>query len=184
MTAAAGAEPALPRVRPERPLRASATTCASSRRATTRGRALRSTTSSTASGCTPGMLAAALGGLDAFVFTAGIGENSPRIRARIAERLAWLGAELDPAANAAGASSIAAPGSRVGSTSSDRRGADDRAPHPGAATWRSTAEMTGGAEITRPRYSNRSTWTRRVVLFLVIGLVLCAMIDFEVMAGQ
>ena len=48
------------------------------------------------------MLAAALGGLDAFVFTAGIGENSAAIRARIAEKLAWLGAELDPAANAAG----------------------------------------------------------------------------------
>ena len=50
------------------------------------------------------MLAAALGGLDAFVFTAGIGENSAAIRARIAEKLAWLGAELDPAANAAGSS--------------------------------------------------------------------------------
>ena len=49
-----------------------------------------------------GMLAAALGGLDAFVFTAGIGENSAAMRARIAERLAWLGAELDPAANDAG----------------------------------------------------------------------------------
>ena len=47
-----------------------------------------------------GMLAAALGGLDAFVFTAGIGENSPRMRARIAEKLAWLGAEIDPEANA------------------------------------------------------------------------------------
>ena len=35
-----------------------------------------------------GMLAAALGGLDAFVFTAGIGENSVTIRARVAERLA------------------------------------------------------------------------------------------------
>ena len=42
------------------------------------------------------MLAAALGGLDAFVFTAGIGENSPSMRARIAEKLAWLGAALDP----------------------------------------------------------------------------------------
>ena len=39
-----------------------------------------------------GMLAAALGRLDAFVFTAGVGENSAPIRARIAERLAWLGA--------------------------------------------------------------------------------------------
>jgi len=42
-------------------------------------------------GLNAGMLAAALGGLDAFVFTAGIGENSPTIRARIAEKLAWLG---------------------------------------------------------------------------------------------
>lgn len=46
-----------------------------------------------------GMLAAALGGLDAFVFTAGIGENSAGIRARIAEKLGWLGAELDADAN-------------------------------------------------------------------------------------
>jgi acetate kinase len=60
-----------------------------------------------------GMLAAALGGLDAFVFTAGIGENSPTIRARIAEKLAWLGAVLDPAANADGKSLISRPESRV-----------------------------------------------------------------------
>jgi acetate kinase len=43
-----------------------------------------------------GMLAAALGGLDAFVFTAGIGENSVSLRSRIAETLNWLGAKLDP----------------------------------------------------------------------------------------
>jgi acetate kinase len=49
-----------------------------------------------------GMLAAALGGLDAFVFTAGIGENSPIMRARIAEKLAWLGAVFDPAARLRG----------------------------------------------------------------------------------
>ena len=60
-----------------------------------------------------GMLAAALGGLDAFVFTAGIGENSVSLRARIAEKLAWLGAALDPAANAAGATLISRPDSRV-----------------------------------------------------------------------
>ena len=59
------------------------------------------------------MLAAALGGLDAFVFTAGIGENSATIRARIAEKLAWLGAELDPAANAAQKALISRPDSRV-----------------------------------------------------------------------
>jgi acetate kinase len=60
-----------------------------------------------------GMLAAALGGLDAFVFTAGIGENSPTMRARIAETLAWLGAALDSAANAAGATLISRQGSGV-----------------------------------------------------------------------
>jgi acetate kinase len=47
-----------------------------------------------------GMLAAAMGGLDAFVFTAGIGENSAAMRARIAEKLAWLGVMIDAAANA------------------------------------------------------------------------------------
>jgi acetate kinase len=60
-----------------------------------------------------GMLAAALGGLDAFVFTAGIGENSATMRARIAEKLAWLGAVLDPAANKARETLISRPDSRV-----------------------------------------------------------------------
>jgi len=60
-----------------------------------------------------GMLASALGGLDAFVFTAGIGENSAMIRARVAERLAWLGVAFDPAANASGNSQISQPHSRV-----------------------------------------------------------------------
>jgi acetate kinase len=60
-----------------------------------------------------GMLAAALGGIDALVFTAGIGENSPLIRARIAEKLAWMGVTLDAAANSARAPVISAPGSRV-----------------------------------------------------------------------
>jgi acetate kinase len=60
-----------------------------------------------------GMLAAALQGLDGFVFTAGIGENSVGIRARIAERLEWLGVSLDPAENARHASRISRPDSRV-----------------------------------------------------------------------
>jgi acetate kinase len=60
-----------------------------------------------------GMLAAALGGLEAFVFTAGVGEHSAPIRARISERLSWLGAELDPAANEAGDTVISTPASRV-----------------------------------------------------------------------
>jgi acetate kinase len=58
-----------------------------------------------------GMLAAALQGVDAFVFTAGIGENSAGIRARIAERLGWLGVELDPAENAKHALRISRRGS-------------------------------------------------------------------------
>ena len=47
------------------------------------------------------------------MFTAGIGENSSGVRARIAERLAWLGSVLDPAANAAGGKLISGPDSRV-----------------------------------------------------------------------
>ncbi len=40
-----------------------------------------------------------LGGIDALVFTAGIGENSPEIRRRICEASSWLGIELDGDAN-------------------------------------------------------------------------------------
>jgi acetate kinase len=64
-------------------------------------------------GLSAGLLAAALGGVDAFVFTAGIGENSPAIRSLITERLGWLGAELDPVANEDGATVISTPTSRV-----------------------------------------------------------------------
>ena len=58
-----------------------------------------------------GALAAVLGGVDALVFTAGIGENSPEIRRRISLASAWLGIELDDAANTAGGPRIAKPGS-------------------------------------------------------------------------
>jgi acetate kinase len=64
-------------------------------------------------GLQAGTLAAALGGVDAFVFTAGIGENSITMRARIAEKLAWLGVAFDPAANAARQTLISRPDSRV-----------------------------------------------------------------------
>jgi len=60
-----------------------------------------------------GSLAAALGGLDALVFTAGIGENSPAVRERICRDAAWLGLELDRAANQKGGPRISAAGSRV-----------------------------------------------------------------------
>jgi acetate kinase len=64
-------------------------------------------------GLNAGMLAAALQGLDAFVFTAGIGENSVRIRARIADQLRWLGVTLDEAENSRHARLISRSDSRI-----------------------------------------------------------------------
>ena len=61
-----------------------------------------------------GYLAASLGGVDGFVFTAGIGERSVEMRSRIAEKLGWLGAELDAEANAKGGICISRAGSRLG----------------------------------------------------------------------
>ena len=60
-----------------------------------------------------GSLAAALGGLDAVVFTAGIGENSAVLRERVCRDARWLGVELDPAANGAGGPRISTAESRV-----------------------------------------------------------------------
>jgi acetate kinase len=60
-----------------------------------------------------GMFAAAMGGVDGFVFTAGIGENAPAIRAAVAQRLAWLGLDLDADANLRGGPRISREGSRV-----------------------------------------------------------------------
>ena len=54
-----------------------------------------------------------LGGLDALIFTAGIGENSPPVRAALCERLGWLGVVLDTAANAAGGPRISTDDSTV-----------------------------------------------------------------------
>jgi acetate kinase len=48
-----------------------------------------------------GSMAAALGGVDAIVFTAGIGERAPAVRRRIAAEFGWLGLSLDMEANAA-----------------------------------------------------------------------------------
>ena len=60
-----------------------------------------------------GSLAAALGGLDAVVFTAGIGENSRSLRASVCRDAAWLGVELDAAANDRNGPRISTAGSRV-----------------------------------------------------------------------
>lgn len=58
-------------------------------------------------------LVPSIGGLDALVFTAGIGENSALVRKNICDRLAWLGLELDSAENARDATCISQPQSRV-----------------------------------------------------------------------
>jgi acetate kinase len=60
-----------------------------------------------------GSLAASLGGLDALVFTAGIGEHAPEIRRRACQQASWLGIELDDTANASGGARISTPASKV-----------------------------------------------------------------------
>ena len=60
-----------------------------------------------------GSLVAALGGLDALVFTAGIGEHAVLIRERVIQNAGWLGLTLDAAANASGGPRISASSSRV-----------------------------------------------------------------------
>jgi acetate kinase len=60
-----------------------------------------------------GALSATLGGLDALVFTAGIGERSPEIRKRVCARAGWLGVALDDAANQAGGPRISSAASKV-----------------------------------------------------------------------
>ena len=60
-----------------------------------------------------GALTAVLGGLDAFVFTAGIGERSPEIRAKVCALAAWLGVALDPAANQADGPRISSADSKI-----------------------------------------------------------------------
>ncbi len=60
-----------------------------------------------------GSLIASLGGLDGLIFTAGIGEHAPSIRAAICNRLAWMGIKLCPEANAANEAGISEPDSAV-----------------------------------------------------------------------
>ena len=60
-----------------------------------------------------GALTALLGGLDLLVFTAGIGENAPEIRAGVSAKLSWLGLVLDPAANRSGQARISTSASAI-----------------------------------------------------------------------
>ena len=75
-----------------------------------------------------GALAAAMGGIDGFVFTGGIGENAAPVRSRVCRGLAWLGIEFDDEANVRGGPCISRQGiPGLGLGYSDRRRADDRA---------------------------------------------------------
>ena len=60
-----------------------------------------------------GSLVAAIGGLDAFIFTGGIGEHATPIRARVCQDAQWLGIQLNVEANNAGGAKISADGSAV-----------------------------------------------------------------------
>lgn len=60
-----------------------------------------------------GALASSMGGVDAIVFTAGIGERSAPVRARVGEKLAWLGVSIDAGRNDANDARISADGSRL-----------------------------------------------------------------------
>jgi acetate kinase len=60
-----------------------------------------------------GAFAASLGGLETLVFSGGIGENAPEVRARVCDGLQFLGIELDPASNATGAPVISARSGRT-----------------------------------------------------------------------
>jgi len=60
-----------------------------------------------------GALATSLGGLDALIFTGGIGENAAEVRAMILKDLEWLGIDIDPLANQRNATFISSSSSRV-----------------------------------------------------------------------
>lgn len=60
-----------------------------------------------------GALTSSLGGIDALVFTAGIGERSAPVRARVGDKLGWLGVSIDPAANEANETCISSADSRI-----------------------------------------------------------------------
>jgi acetate kinase len=89
-----------------------------------------------------GSLAAAMGGLDAVVFTAGIGEHAPLIRDRVCRQAGWLGVQLDSAANQAGGPRISVDASPVSAwvIPTDEE----------LMIARHTLEVTGIAKIVKP----------------------------------
>ena len=94
-----------------------------------------------------GALAAVLGGIDGLVFTAGIGENSAEIRQRICEASAWLGIELDGAANiSTGAADLGRGQQSVGLGDSDQRRTDDCQAYQFAA-WPQSCDAPAAFEV-------------------------------------
>jgi acetate kinase len=109
-----------------------------------------------------GSLTAALGGLDAIVFTAGIGENSRSLRERVCREAAWLGIELDADANARHGPRISSAESRVRRGRSHQRGTDDRAAHPrGTGLGQSGAAGMSTRDAVRPAAVRRDAVRRR-----------------------
>ncbi len=98
-------------------------------------------------------LAATLGGLDALIFTAGIGEHQPQIRSAVCDRLAWLGLGLDPAANTANAFRITRGGSPVAAFML----ATDEEHVIATEALETIAGLSGRTEDARPRISKGET---------------------------
>ena len=98
-----------------------------------------------------GALAAVLGGVDALVFTAGIGEHSAEIRRRICEASAWLGVELDAERQRrAGAPDLHAEQQGVGVGRPDQRRADDRPAHRAVAGTHDPARVSDAGISATP----------------------------------
>ena len=118
-------------------------------------------------------LAAALGGLDGIVFTAGVGENAAPIRAAICRACAWLGVELDEAANAAHRTRITTSQPRRRLCHQDRRKPDDRPPRtrpaapPAGVKLPSLIRQRPAAPGRAPR--SRFRWNRRAANFGYCG---------------
>ena len=99
-----------------------------------------------------GSLVAALGGLDALVFTAGIGEHAPEIRRRVCRDASWLGLELDEAANVAGGPRI----TTAASTTSAWVIPTDEDLMIARHTWSLTSRGPGGPDVSCAAPQNKN----------------------------
>ena len=94
-----------------------------------------------------GAYTAVLGGLDALVFTAGIGENDAQLRAKVLAKLAWMGAKLDPDANDRNGPRISTAGQQgLGVGDTHERGIDDRPAYRGDGQKRARGGWSKSAD--------------------------------------